>query len=373
MSALREQLIRWLDERTGAILEAPRMWGTCAETVEMQGLLLLEMRAFVLNPLVELREPRRVLDTYDAFLQKRFRRADPGPLCRLLGEDPEMKGLARELGAFRDALGRQTPEENPFLHSDVAVRLRFGRDRTPTASAFTGYYEEFRKAARALTRPLDKETGRVRKDVETVTDFELNDVRVRQSNGLPAEVLLLLQQQHPEQRSVEGTFPEDEVRAGLLQLVTMMEWARSGESVNALPVDNQLQRTRLAVQAMRLFPSRGITTVELGGNLLGRSKPVELRTQDYARCIEVLSAATEPEPFDRVDEIRAIDLDRNAIKLGRGVGQVRCYVLPELLDEIREVGVRARVYGHRYAPLLGPAFVLAERIEISEPSPTSES
>ena len=203
-------------------------------------------------------------------------------------------GLAAELRKVVDVFSRFTLEENPFQHSDIAIRLTFGPGEVPTTSAFTGYYEEFRRAARAVVRPRDKKTGRVAKGIEAATNFALSDARVTPNNGAPAEVLLLLGMS-PGQRD---HLAEQQVRDALSGLVEMGAWAASTEVVEQAPIDDPEQRTRVAVQALRILPRGGVAAVAIGGRLIGRSRPVELRADHQRRLVEVIGSTTTPEPFD---------------------------------------------------------------------------
>lgn len=359
MSSLRETIATWANQRIDEMISAPRMWGSL-EAVEMQVLQLLEIRALALRPTQELENPRRVLDTYMAFLRERYPTRPPDPLFRLVDHLGERE-FGDALGEFRAALARAILVENPFEHSELAIKLTFDVGRHPSTSAFTGYYEEFRRAARAAVRTPDKATGRAKKDIESATDFRLEDAIVSPPNGAGGEVLLRLGP-GAGQKNWEA---DDRVRDALSTIMTLAEWASTDSTVSDLRVDDVEQRTRTAVQALRLLPSRGIKTVALGGRFVARPKPVEIRSEHEKRFLEVVGAEATAESFDERDEIRAIDLDRGLLVLGKGA-RTRCFVSRELLGEVAAVGIQARVVGHRYRPLGGRAFVLAETIEIEE-------
>lgn len=74
-----------------------------------------------------------------------------------------------------------------------------------------------------------------------------------------------------------------------------------------------------------------------------------------------MSSESTQTPFDRTDEIRAIDLDRGLVVLGKE--GMQCFIGREELAEVNAVGIRARVRGHQYQSLLGKTFVLAESVE----------
>ena len=338
MSSLQTTLLGWVDARLAALLEAPRMWGSY-EAVELQALQLFELRALIRRPEQELTDPRRVLETYAAFLRQQFPQHPQEPLFRLLEERGSPvgieEGLRTYLEDFRRELDRATLPENPFEHSSLAIKLTFEASRAPSTAAFTGYYEEFRRATRAALRS-GKAAGRSKKEVELATDFALLDAVVSPANGAPAEVLLRL----GPQRGQADFDAEARVRDVLSSFLTVAEWAATDASVDELRVDDVGARTQTAVQALRLLPPRGVDRVDIGGTLVSRPKPVEIRGRLEARFVEIVGAEAPAEPFDETDEIRAIDLDRGSIVLGR-TKRVRCFVRPEMLGELSSVGGRA--------------------------------
>ncbi len=355
MSGLSRTVVSWVEQRIDDMLAAPPMWGS-AEAIEMQVLQLLEMRALALRPQQELDHPRRVLDMYVAFLRERFPDVPPRPLFQII-PDAESEGFCKTLREFCTVLSRTILAENPFEHSQLAIRLTFDAGRKPTTSAFTGYYEEFRRATRASTR--DRGSGRAKKDIEDATDFTLEDTIVTQPNGAPGEVLLRLGAGR-EESSAEA---EAKVRDALSSIATIVEWAGSDEPITDLRLDDVESRTRTAVQALRLVPRRGVKTAAFGGRLLARSRPVEIRADHERRFVEVVGAEARVDAFDECDTVRAIDLDRGFFVLGKG-RRLPCYAPPEILAGIGEVGVRARVIGRRYQSLWGKAFVLVEKVSI---------
>ncbi len=364
MSGLRETIATWANHRIDEMLAAPRMWGSL-EAVEMQVLQLLEVGALAVRPTQELENPRRVLDTYVAFLRDRYPKQPPDPLSRLVAHQDESE-FGNALRDFRTTLARTILVENPFERSELAIKLTFDAGKHPSTSAFTGYYEEFRRAARAAVRTGERVTGRAKKDIEGATDFTLEDAIVSPPNGVAGEVLLRLGPGCG-QRNWEA---EDRVRDALSTIMTLAEWASTDSGVADLRVDDLEQRTRTAVQALRLLPRRGIKTVALGGKFVARPKSVEIRSEHEKRFLEVVGAESTPERFDERDEIRAIDLDRGLLVLGKRA-RTHCFVSRDLLGDVAAVGVQARVVGLRYRPLGGRPFVLAEVVEVDD-APTDE-
>lgn len=357
MSALRETILHWIDKRMSDMLAAPRAWGS-DEAIEMQVLLLLQFRALTLRPDFDQGDPGSLVDDYMEYLTRAYPKHPHRPLHQIVEPDPLGFHIAGELKKIIQTFTQSMLEENPFQHNDLAIRLVFEEGRTPTTAALTGYYEEFRRAARAMTRRADKAVGRAPKGIEELTDFTLSDVRVTPKNGAPAEALLLLGAGVPESRDSSA---EHAVRDAIVDLVTMGEWATSEADVSELPVDDVEKRSRATVQAMRIVPRRGIVKAEIGGTLIGRAKPVEFRPEHERRFLAVLRSSAPSEPYEETEEIRGIDLDRGLVIVNRKA-RLPCYVRPEHLQEISEVGVQAHVQGTLYKPLTGRPFVIVSHI-----------
>lgn len=358
MSALRDTILHWIDKRTSDMLAAPRAWGS-DEAIEMQVLLLLQFRALTLRPDFDHGDPGSLVDSYMEYLTREYPKHPHQPLHQIVEADRLGFNIATELTKVVQSFTQSMLEENPFQHNDLAIRLVFGEGRTPTTAAVTGYYEEFRRAARAVARRADNTTGRPPKGIEEATDFALSDVRVTPKNGAPAEALLLLGASVPSKS--RDWVAETAVRGAIVDLVTMGEWATSEAEVSALAVDDVDQRRRMTVQAMRLVPRRGIVKAEIGGTLIGRAKPVEFRPEHERRFFEVLGSSAPFEVYDRTEEVRGIDLDRGLVTVNRKM-RLPCHVRPEHLQEVTEVGIQAHVRGTLYKPLAGRPFVIVSHI-----------
>lgn len=358
MRALRDTILHWIDKRMSDMLTAPRAWGS-DEAIEMQVLLLLQFRALTLRPDFDDGDPGSLVDAYMEYLTRAYPKHPHRPLHQIVETDHLGFNIANELEKVIQTFTQNMLEENPFQHNDLAIRLVFEKGRMPTTAAFTGYYEEFRRAARAVARRADKTVGRAPKGIEEATDFTLSDVRVTPKNGAPAEALLLLGAGVPSESRDRVT--EHAVRDAIVDLVTMGEWATSEAEVSALPVDDVEQRSRTTLQAMRIVPRRGIAKVEIGGTLIGRAKPVEFRPEHERRFLAVLGSSAPSEVYDKTEEIRGIDIDRGLVIVNRKT-RLPCYLRPEHLQEVTEVGVQAHVQGTLYKPLAGRPFVIVSHV-----------
>jgi hypothetical protein len=121
---LRSTIVTWADQRIAEMLAAPRTWGS-DEAIEMQTLLLLELRALATRPEPELANPRRILDAYAAYLQKSYPDRPHRPLFQLVQPDDLGLSLARELQKIVDVFRLDMlKEEDPLQPSDAADHER---------------------------------------------------------------------------------------------------------------------------------------------------------------------------------------------------------------------------------------------------------
>lgn len=127
MTALASRLLDFVDERLDHMLEAPSMWGS-GESVELQILQLLELRALILEP-AHTASWRAVQPEYERFLATRFPGAPPTTLAALLGarQDQLVPVLAQFVEAQRGARPRSSIERNADEIRVVERLLELGR------------------------------------------------------------------------------------------------------------------------------------------------------------------------------------------------------------------------------------------------------
>jgi hypothetical protein len=127
MTLLASRLLDFVDERLDDMLEAPEMWGS-GESVELQILQLLEIRALVLEPTPEVGW-RSVQASYERYLATRFPGAPPTTLAALLGKHQDQ--LTTILRGFvesqRSAFPRSSSERNADEIRSVERLLELGR------------------------------------------------------------------------------------------------------------------------------------------------------------------------------------------------------------------------------------------------------
>lgn len=99
----RADIPKWVDQRIEDMLAAPRMWGS-DEAVELQVLLLLEIRTLALRPEELAADPRCILDAYAAYLTKTYPAKPNRPLSQIVETDHLGLELAAALRPFRDLM-----------------------------------------------------------------------------------------------------------------------------------------------------------------------------------------------------------------------------------------------------------------------------
>ena len=368
MSRLQQALLAWGQDRLDQIEKAPRMWGTTDEAVEFQYLLLLELLVFLrqADPQAELQagDPRFVLDAYEHFLRQRFPEQSSSPLHRLsptlLQRNGEAMGVLR---AFRRRIEQEIRPQDPFTTHELILHLTYKPAVRPTASSLTDYVATFRQATRAAVRRPGIRVGRVPRDFEQATDFVLDDIDLRQSNGAPAEAWIYLSRPPAIQTSLDLE-ERSRVEFILGQFASLAEWSSRDED-DATPPFQGPEQTLLAWQASRLVPRGPLERVEFGGRLLQRFTPVGFRTRDVGRLMQAAANHLTPEPFHETREIRVIDLDTGEFLLRDGPRRrLLCYLPPELSGKFRQVGVQVRIDGHLYRPLAGSPFLLVQQAEL---------
>jgi hypothetical protein len=347
MSASQDTILRYIDDQLDAIARVPAMWGP-PQCVELQVLQLLEFRSVTLRPELEKNNPRAVLDSYDEFLARRFPGAPPAPLAVLLESEQRSSELMTILGEFRRMLVRKMKPENVFAMHDVVLKLLMRPDvRIPPARSLSSYYDIFHRVLRAIVRPSGTR-GRTSQGLEDAIDFGMDDVRVIPANGEPAQVILPLDQSEPAET--------ERVTHALSEIVTVNEWAADpGRDVTELRdlLDGEGAPPRIAAQMLRLMPEQeaAVQTVELGGRLVGRSRPITIRPAYAARMLEVISHEKgRRRRFDQVGVIRAVDIDQRSMRIKSEGGSFKCWMDdPRLLERASSaLGGRMRVIGQEY-------------------------
>jgi hypothetical protein len=372
MSALREAVLHFVDERIRQMLQRPAAWGS-EENVELQVLQLVEVRALALHPDTE---PRRIFKllqrAYERFVEDAIQARRPELLSEILQSRDELSRFSDLLGTFVSSWEYANRDENPFEEHDLVVRLTL-KDQfdEPPTSMIGHYYETLRRVIRAIER--DNPMGRAPREVEQATDFRTPDLQVHRRNGMPARVVMPLRIPPREQL---GLLMPDEgvtrVRSAMSHLATVAEWAGADAPLNDLSevLPDSERRQRVAFQALRLVPSRSdaCRLVELGGKEIGRLRPVELSNVMSNRLFEVVSFGQSPVPFDVSGVVRMLDLDQGLIALKEPGSRRRAlyYLRLEDADVLPTdlLGQEVRLEGETYRDPLQRTFSVATRLAV---------
>lgn len=381
MSSLRQALLVFVDERIQRMLARPAAWGS-EESVELQVLQLIEVRALAMHPDIEPQRLFKLLQrAYERFIEDNIEGSGPDPLATILQNHNRLTEFGPLLNKFVTSWEYAQRDENPFEEHDIVVRLTLkDQYEEPPTATIGHYYETFRRVVRALAR--DNLTGRTPKEIEQATDFRTPDLQVMRKNGTPARVVMPLRiPPGPALPASPGAGTgAAKVRSAMSHLITVAEWARNDSSIaelnNLLP-DGE-KRQRVAFQALRLLPSKddACSLVELGGREIGRIRPVELSPIMFDRFTEVVSFGQQPTPFDIAGVVRMLDLDQGTLALKVRGTQRRIFfglrlteteIPPDLLD------MKIRLSGDTYRDPLQRTFSVATKLEVLGPAEDGHS
>ncbi len=383
MKPLRQQIESRIDEVLDGMLVAPEMYGP-PDGVELQALLLLELRAFVARPELERAHPRRV---FEAWL-RHFRNRYPGAnntllatvLLRLHPDDAERQyeDLKALLSDFRAQLVGALPQDNPFATYDLALAIRMKRGKALPAVAKVGaLYGLVGQVMRSVVRRDGGGRGKLSREYEdAIAVRPAGGFEVVPENGVGAQIVMPFSWPTSAQGTlVAGDSPDDTVRRTFARFVDVAAWASDGDE----PVDSLIQvvsensvRTRMVLDAMRLLPSAtgDIEAMELGGRAIQRALPVKLRAGAQQRLLGVLQHDEKSEAFNGSGTLRMVDLDEGRLRLRMTEGDRRPSIEVWLTAGSAVEGLSAMlghevaIEGTRFDGLRRPPFVVATQVKL---------
>nr|MBK7067278.1 hypothetical protein [Deltaproteobacteria bacterium] len=396
MTPLRQQIEARIDAVLDGMLLAPQMYGP-PDGVELQALLLLELRAFIARPEAETRHPRRVFEAWLRHLREgHLREGHPGAsntllaaaLLRLHSADVERQygELATALADFRrELIGELTPD-NPFATYDLALAVRMKKGKAlPPAAKVGALYGLVGQVMRSVVRPNGGGRGKLSRDHEdAIAVRPAGGFEIVPENGVGAQIVMPFAWPTGAQgQLIAGESAEDTVRRTFARFVDVAAWASDGvEPVESLiqVVSEEATRTRMVLDAMRLVPSitGDIEAMELGGRAIQRELPVKLRAQAQGRLLGVLQHQQTPIAFSATGTLRMVDLDEGRVRLRMVDGDKKSSIevwlgsgsafdgLSAMLG--RDVAIEGtRFAGERRAP-----FVVATRVNLIDSAEDAE-
>lgn len=256
--------VAYIDRRLSTMKRAPRSWGS-PESLELQALLLLELRTFLLRRRTHAGDPYEVRDAYARFLAQRFPElpgrfmADALPLEQLAERMPEM------VAALRDEVVSTLGAEDPFQTAALAVEIRF-RPGLPSPP--------FAKAARYVGRLLGAIAKVVRGSGGRSTDaaFPVPDVRVvRGAAEVGPGVIFAFDTLEGKGAAVDAYAHALEKLVRALEQVSGEASADLARLRRIFPGDGELASILRAARRLYPHPRRRGASVRLGGQMLGRA------------------------------------------------------------------------------------------------------
>lgn len=381
MTSLRTAVERWVDTTLDSMLKRPRMYGS-TESVELQALLLLDLRAFIAHPEAEEKTPGRVFEAWLAAFGRRYPQVGAslpsGALQTLHAHDEaaQFRALTEALDEFRRALVAELAPDNPFAQHDLALAVRMQKGkRLPPASRIGAFYSLVGQVMRSVVRRGGTRGKLPREYEEAIAVFPAGGFEIVPENGIGAQIVMPFDWPQGAQTSLPSVpSPEVVVRDAFGRFVSVAAWASDDEPMQRLvqAVADAPTRTRMALDAMRLLPPMGgdIEAVEIGGRSIHRELPVSLRPQARERLLDVVAYEQKAEPFDAVGTLRMVDLDEGRLRLravdaaGRG-GSVEVWLTGTEMtaQAATPLGGEVRVTGQRFVRATGRPFVVAKTLQ----------
>jgi hypothetical protein len=362
-------IARRIDRSIDQMTFAPEMWGP-PECLELQALLLLEMRAVATRSSVLHGKPSGVRDAYRAFI-KRSLGGEPGPflLSALLGEATER--LPALLKQFADEFDKWLPFDK---HDDDEVTLELeGAPGAATISfdAVCRYYEQFHRGLQDLTQLSRSKLQRTdRRLASMATDYAVPDVSVvpRRGGAGPMVTLRLSQPSEGTRSLYDGrTELERPVESAFSKAARVARWSASSDSVADTKglFSTENERLDVAYHSMKLVPTAGLASVRIRGKMLGNEGPIELKPDQASRMLSILEDAQQSTPFIQDGDVRAIDLDQGWFRIRYGTDTIKCWVKEKrtLIDTAHAAlsnRKTIRVVGRRFDRRRGRRFVVAD-------------
>jgi hypothetical protein len=278
MSDVVGAAVGYIDRRLATMERSPGTWGG-SESLELQALLLLEMRTFLLRPRTYAKAPYEVRDAYIRFIAGKLPGAPASFMADALPPDRVQEELPRLLAELRDQVVARLGPEDPFKTSALVLELRFEqRARTGSFRRVCRCFDRFVRSIGAIARAEEQEKALV---------FATPDIRLHVGESGP-HVQLLLDRPRGSRASVERFL------GALERAMAMAEWAMGEDDPRFEKIrasfSDRTERLRVAEHVRALVPSRvpGAPNLRIGGKAV-RHAPVDLAPEASAQLDALLA------------------------------------------------------------------------------------
>jgi hypothetical protein len=332
--------------------------------------MLMEFWLVTTRSDLERQNPRLVLHEFHEFCRRAGHRAN----IPLADNNVEPEEFRRLLQVFRDEFTNRVKPMSPFEEYDLTVAYNPNRDQALSESIVSHGLGNVRRVLRAAVRhkKTRRTGGRSRKEIEALTDFEIVDVEVYPRNGVGARIVIPMRQQAPPQQDWSA---QSELREAIGAVVEMAEWANSSDVI-PIAANEPQKRDWIAWQTMRLIPGSDVESMELGGKLVSRSRPVILRASQRPKLLSVLENSLRSEPFAGLGTIRALNRDTAVLQFRaeNAPKNVECWLgsADDLKRAEQNLCAKIEVQGRLFTGIARKPVVLVDGLSVRE-SPDDES
>jgi hypothetical protein len=240
---------------------APKSWGS-PESLELQALLLLELRTFLLRRRTYTSDPFEVRDAYARFVAHRLPDSPGRFMADVLPAEQIVQELPALVAALRDDIVSTLGPEDSFKTAAVAIEVRFHPEMV---------IPPFGKAARYVGRLLSTMGAIVRGTGGRSTDaaFTVPDVRFSSREGAGPSVLFAFDLPGGESAAIRAQVEALQTALVVAECALVDEDFGLARVCAALPEPHA--RAMIAQKVRRLQFARGIHSVQIGGVALQRS------------------------------------------------------------------------------------------------------
>ena len=326
----RTTLVERIDRSLDMMSKVPKMWGS-PESMELQALLLLEMRAVATRPSVMRGRPSGLRDAYENFVRASFAEAPSMMLSSILQHMDRLPELPVFLRKFADTFERWLPLDSPDEAGDLVLDLEAvaGAKEIPF-SVVCKYFEHFQSGLLELAKStaVGKRQDRVSKALRA-TAYAIPEITVVPRRDDSTVVRIQLTQPRTEQTNIYGQPDEYEssVLGAMQRAARVLRWAGSGASIDQAKTLSPTpeERVNVAFQTLKMMPPEGIASVRVGGRLLGSDERVEVKPAHAGQLMSIIEEEQTPTPFDASGHVRALDLDQGWFRIRSDAAGVKCW------------------------------------------------
>jgi hypothetical protein len=329
MQDLTHALLEYIDDRIGTMQTAPGSWGS-TESLELQALLLLELRTFILRRGIYANDPFEARNLYIRFIRNHFPGAPASFMVDAAGDQADAM-VPNLIGQLYRSFVERLPQESIFDTNKVALEVQFPDEYSePLLVAVCEYVVRLQKTVAASITSHAAYKG-------YKLTFPMPDIRVAPANGKGPKVSMSLDAPMPVQQGLGDSFiPENAFVDALNTVLTTIDTVTSGVDAKRLAMST-LKR------ASAMIPGGDIQSVVIGGTSIPERATVS--ASDAHLFATLFDKDTTQVPFDEIGSVDILDFRQGWFHLDASSGSYRCWVVlsPDMMHKAKAAAPNGRL------------------------------